>query len=293
MSSDTQPSIVYLNINPDEPVQEIESLCMNCHEQGLTRFLLCSIPYFRDIVIMSFNCEHCGFSNSEVQSTANLAEKGIRITLIVNSPEVLNRQVVKSEYATISIPEIEFEIPNTTQKASLNTIEGILARAAADLEQDQPLRRELQPEVAAKIDEFLYNLNELMQGRPFTFVLDDPAGNSFISFDPQYGVAENDPLLHIQQYIRTKEQLIAMGYMAEDDEITKSMEKIGLDNQITAQNVDFSQPIQEESATEEAMEFDVDCFACKRPGKSRMCLSSNSYYRHSSLQGDYSHGISV
>jgi zinc finger protein len=293
MSSDTQPSVVYLNINPDEPVQEIESLCMNCHEQGLTRFLLCSIPYFRDIVIMSFNCEHCGFSNSEVQSAANLAEKGIRITLIVNSPEVLNRQVVKSEYGTISIPEIQLEIPNTTQKASLNTIEGILSRAAADLEQDQPLRRELQPEVAAKIDEFLYNLNELMQGRPFTFVLDDPAGNSFISFDPQYGVAENDPLLHVQRYVRTKEQLIAMGYMAEDDEITKSMEKIGLDNQITAQNVDFSQPIQEESATEEAIEFDVECFACSRPGKSRMCLSSNRYRRHSSLQGDYSHGIPV
>lgn len=66
-----------------------------------------------------------------------------------------------------------------------------------------------------------------------------------------------------------------MGYIAEDDKISKNMQNIGSDNKISAQNVDFSKPIQEESATEEAMEFDVECYACKRPGKSRMCLSSN------------------
>lgn len=66
-----------------------------------------------------------------------------------------------------------------------------------------------------------------------------------------------------------------MGYLAENDEISNSMQKIGLDDQITAQNVDFSQSIQEENATEEALEFEVDCFACKKSGKSRMCLSSN------------------
>lgn len=141
MDSDYAPSILQLNINPDEPLQEIDSLCMNCHEQGKTKLLLCSVPFFKDIIIMSFNCENCGFSDSEVQSANTLAEKGIRITLIVSSLEVLNRQVVKSEYASISIPEIELEIPNTTQKASLNTVEGILLRAATDLEQDQPTRR--------------------------------------------------------------------------------------------------------------------------------------------------------
>ena len=63
-------------------VDEIESLCMNCHEnvslpnrllkdwltlnQGTTRLLLTKIPWFREIVIMSFECPHCGFKNSEV-----------------------------------------------------------------------------------------------------------------------------------------------------------------------------------------------------------------------------------
>ena len=35
-------------------VDEIESLCMNCHEDGMTKLLLTRIPFFREIIIMSF-----------------------------------------------------------------------------------------------------------------------------------------------------------------------------------------------------------------------------------------------
>jgi len=55
-------------VDEDRAVQEIESLCMNCEEQGVTRLLLTSIPFFREIIVMSFRCEHCGFSNNEIQS---------------------------------------------------------------------------------------------------------------------------------------------------------------------------------------------------------------------------------
>ena len=34
--------------------EEMESLCMNCHENGITRLLLTKIPFFKEIVIMSF-----------------------------------------------------------------------------------------------------------------------------------------------------------------------------------------------------------------------------------------------
>lgn len=29
--------------------------------------MLTSIPYFREIILMSFRCEHCGAENNEVQ----------------------------------------------------------------------------------------------------------------------------------------------------------------------------------------------------------------------------------
>ena len=57
-------------------VEEIESMCVNCGEnvhliciawlivmlQGTTRLLLTKIPYFREVIIMSFSCPHCGMS---------------------------------------------------------------------------------------------------------------------------------------------------------------------------------------------------------------------------------------
>lgn len=73
---------IYVNQGDDEPVQ-MESLCMNCHEnvrpatysenvvavsgstlttstlQGITTMLLTHVPHFRDIMVASFECQHC------------------------------------------------------------------------------------------------------------------------------------------------------------------------------------------------------------------------------------------
>ena len=34
--------------------------------------LLTSIPFFREVVVMSFRCEHCGFQNNEIQSAGTI-----------------------------------------------------------------------------------------------------------------------------------------------------------------------------------------------------------------------------
>ena len=65
------------------PVQEVESLCMNCHKNGTTRMLLTRIPYFREIIIMSFEGPHCRFKNSEIQPAAQIAEKGSTDVLMI------------------------------------------------------------------------------------------------------------------------------------------------------------------------------------------------------------------
>ena len=80
----------------------IESLCVNCHEQGKTTILLTKIPYFKgichpllcdlivmilDVIIMSFNCDECGFKNNEVQTGA-IQEKGAKIRLRLTNKKV-------------------------------------------------------------------------------------------------------------------------------------------------------------------------------------------------------------
>lgn len=90
-------------------------LCFNFF-QGTTKLLLTKIPFFKEVVLMSFDCEHCGYKNNEMQSAGEIEEKGVGITLQIRSEKDLNRQVVKSDYTSIKIPEVDFEIPSQSQK---------------------------------------------------------------------------------------------------------------------------------------------------------------------------------
>ena len=38
----------------------LESLCMRCGENGTTRLLMTKVPHFRELVVMAFDCPHCG-----------------------------------------------------------------------------------------------------------------------------------------------------------------------------------------------------------------------------------------
>lgn len=62
----------------EREVQQIESLCMECGEQGVTRMLLTMIPYFKEVIVMSFKCEHCGNRNTEIQSAGEI-QRGWRV----------------------------------------------------------------------------------------------------------------------------------------------------------------------------------------------------------------------
>ena len=79
---------LFVNINPDNPVSEIESLCVNCEENGVTRILLTKIPFFKEIIIMAFECLHCGLRNSEVQPGQSLADQAVRVEVSVTNAKV-------------------------------------------------------------------------------------------------------------------------------------------------------------------------------------------------------------
>lgn len=119
-----KPSMYTQQAEDDVPeVTTIESLCMNCRENGTTKLLLTLIPYFREVILMSFECEHCGFKNSEVQFGGKVQEQGAKIELNVTDSEDLNRQLIKSDTGSIYFPDLDFEIPKETQRGTINTIE--------------------------------------------------------------------------------------------------------------------------------------------------------------------------
>ena len=43
---------------------------------------------FRDVIVMSFNCPHCGYSNNEIQEGSPIQDNGVRYTITVNKQQV-------------------------------------------------------------------------------------------------------------------------------------------------------------------------------------------------------------
>lgn len=258
---DVRGGNIIKDIGTDDDWQptEVESLCMNCYKNGMTRMLLTRIPFFKEIIVSSFRCDHCHWSNTEIQSAGQIQEDGVCYTLKIKTKQDLNREVVKADSATTRIPELDFEIPPFTQKGSLSTIEGLLDRAVAGLEQDQPARRSADPEVAARIDDFIQKLQKLkdVEGE-FTLVIEDPSGNSFVE-NPVAPL--KDEALTVTRFKRTIEQDKQLGIRADDDD---DEEPAGNDL---------------ESMRNEVLIFDTNCPECNRPAKTNMKLVSIPHFK--------------
>ena len=69
-----------------------------------------------------------------MQFGGKIADFGIKYELKVVNQLNMNRSVVKSENATIRIPELDLEIPPETQKGTINTLEGYIAKTIEALQ---------------------------------------------------------------------------------------------------------------------------------------------------------------
>ncbi|SCO93024.1 zinc finger protein, putative [Plasmodium malariae] len=112
---------------------EVRSLCINCEKEGINKIVKIEIPYFKNTLIHSFECEFCNYRNNVIQDLNTIKEKGIKIIFKITKKEHLDRQLIKSEYGVFKIPEIDFEIPKETQKGSINTIEGFIQTSLNNL----------------------------------------------------------------------------------------------------------------------------------------------------------------
>jgi len=178
--------------------------------------LLTKIPHFRELMVCSFECPHCGHRNNEITFAGMFGEKGTIHTLKVAQGDraCRDRQVVKSETASIKVPELDFEIPAGTQSGTITTVEGILTETAAAMRSQQELRKVEDPEGAAALEAFLERLDAAAGGETgFTLVLDDPAGNAGVE-----STGPGDRELSVAHYERTREQAAAVGLLPGGEE---------------------------------------------------------------------------
>lgn len=258
--------------------------------------LLTMIPYFKEVVVMSFSCEHCGNQNSEIQSASEIQEKGSLHTVHVTSPQDLDRQIIKSEHATITILEYELTIP--AGRGQLTTIEGAISDTIRDLGLNQPLRKVLDVPVYNKIelllarlrgvigqtgDEFLPQLvdgptTDLEESNrqaqqiialpftAFTLQVRDPSGNSFVSFKGP----PSDPKWSFRSFNRSPEENVELRLANEDDIQEQAPRQVGgFDEAESEQGV----------SKDEILQFPGICSSCAKDCPTNMKRVNIPYFK--------------
>lgn len=224
-------------INPADvrEVMTFPSTCSACHAPGEERMVRLEIPYFKEIVIMAYTCDKCGYRNNTVKAGGAIAPKGRKISLQVKTKEDLCRDMLKSDTAGLSIPEIDLVVEPGSLGGRFTTVEGILTQIRDELKNNAFLSGDsASSREKTQWRQFIDNLTDCIHlKREFTLVLDDPISNSYIL---SLCAPEPDPQLVEEEYIRSEEQDADLGldlmntenYTADessDDEEEKKAEK--------------------------------------------------------------------
>lgn len=287
------------------PVQEVDSLCMNCGKTGVTRLLLTSIPYFKEIVLMSFSCQHCGFKNNEIQPASEIQEKGAKYVLKIENAKDFERQVVKSNSCSCKFLELELEIP--PKAGQLSSPEGLLNEMIEFLSMDQEARKTAQPETYQKIEEFIAKVKRTLNCEPgtlpLTFTIDDPAGNSWIEYIPgepqhkwsctwyprspaqnvQLGLVSEDEVAQREQEIRKQKaegvkQLIQHHEQGEKSNNNENETETEINNNPRVTGI-ISDGSEIENFTNEVETFRATCSGCYAPCETRMKLVNIPHFK--------------
>ena len=191
------------NSNIDNKVIQFPASCYCCNAPGVLRDCVCSIPYFKEIIISCFKCDSCGYKTTEVRGGGGISEKGTKFTLSVETEDDLNRDIFKSETSKIVIPEIGFETDEGSMGSLFTTVEGIIDKICDQL-YNTPFSTG-DSSVNNEINDFIKKLRDLQKlKQKFTLILDDPLSNSFIF--PIGDNNKNDTRLKKEEYERTFEQ---------------------------------------------------------------------------------------
>ncbi|KAL7326615.1 nucleolar zinc-finger protein [Mucor circinelloides] len=262
---------IFVDLSESKPT-EIESLCMKCGENGTTRILLSKIPHFKEIIIMAFECPHCGFRNNELQSAGVFNERGHTITLTIKSKEDMNRQLVKSDYCSVKFEELDLEIPANNNRGLLTTVEGLVDNVIDDLAAGQPLRKATEEAVYNRIEEIIATLNSYKEGNGFILKLDDPSGNSYVE---NKCLPNQDPQIKLRWYTRTPEQQAFLGLQAENQQTpaeqaaAQALQRVG-----TA-----SEMVNEKTGLPEVMSFPANCPSCNSPCSTNMHVMEIPHFK--------------
>ncbi len=275
-----------------------DCLCPACGGGNATTLCLpTKVAFFREIIVMNLNCRDCGFVNSEVSFGGEIQTKGIRMTLDVRGPEDMNRQVIKSDSCTLLLPSLELEIPPVTQRGQVTTLEGVLRKCADQLQEGQAARAMADVDVFLKIQSVIDRLKKMIgdgedeeddddddEGEeepvfPFSVIVDDPSGNSYIE---NFLAPAADPQLTTERYVRSATQDMSIGLQPS----AAAVEAGVIDDSNPSHKAADGGGIAVDAdlaigglGREEVMRFPTECPHCNKASETNMCVTNIPHFK--------------
>lgn len=195
-------------IIPNE-VYSFPATCPGCNKHCVTHMKMVDIPHFKQVVIMSTVCDHCGYRSNEVKTGGEVPEKGKKITLKVDGATDLARDILKSESCFLECPELNLSVNPGTLGGRFTTVEGLLTQVRDDLHSQifdagDDSGDGLESETKQRWKDFFDGLAEAIDGqKKFTIILKDPLASSYVQ---NLYLPEADPQIESEDYERTAEE---------------------------------------------------------------------------------------
>lgn len=133
-SSDDEESFMDQALMDALGLQVVQTSCGFCQKPAPCNVFRKTVPFFREIIIMSLRCGNCGARDSWIEQS-EVGDEAVEYVLTATSDADLKRQVVKSTAAVVQFVELGLEIPSTTQAGTFNTVEGLLQQMVDGLKQ--------------------------------------------------------------------------------------------------------------------------------------------------------------
>jgi len=188
--------------------------CPGCTRPCEVRMRMVDVPHFKQVVLISTACDHCGYRTSEVKTGGAIPNKGRQIILKVLEQVDLSRDVLKSETCAVFCPELKLEITPGTMSGRFTTVEGLLTQVHDTLysrifDAGGAGGDSRDPERKQAWDNLFKNLQAAIKGEfKYQISLTDPLAASYIQ---NLCSPDEDPQLTILDYERSEEEEEELG----------------------------------------------------------------------------------
>ena len=163
----------------DETLTEMIIKCPACGIEGVAKSIMkeLEIPHFGKVLETSIQCPSCGFKHNDIIALEQ--NDPAKYVLEINKNN-LSIRVVRSQSATVSIPEVGVKVePGPKSEGFVTNVEGVLTRFEDAVKKAMNLFDNEESQINAQ--KTLEHIQELKKGNgTATLIILDPFGQSNI-----------------------------------------------------------------------------------------------------------------